>query len=329
MTAPDRTKDPMSHPNAARTPRHRLKVARLVVDQNWPISEIAARFQVSWPPVKSWVDRYLADESMEDRSSRPKHSPNKTPLLVAKRCISLRIRLREGPVQLGARLEIAPSTAHRILTAARLNRLTQLDRATGEPVRRYEHPHPGSLVHVDVKKLGNIPDGGGWRYVGRRQGDRNRSGTPDKSKNKWHNPKMGYAFVHTVIDDHSRVAFTEVPTTKRLSLPLASYVEPPPGSPNAASQSSECCQTTARPTAATCGEMHARHWRSDPSEHVRTGHRRMGKWNASTELWPKAGPMPAATNRKRNAVLRSRRGSTTTTNTDRTRPAATIHHSQD
>ena len=118
-------------------------------------------------------------------------------------------------------------------------------------------------------------------------------------------------------------------TTKLLSLPLASYVEPPPGSPNAASQSSECCQTTARPTAATCGEMHARHWRSDPSEHVRTGHRRMGKWNASTELWPKAGPMPAATNRKRNAVLRSRRGSTTTTNTDRTRPAATIHHSQD
>lgn len=210
VTVPDRTKDPMSHPNAALTPRHRLKVARLVVDQNWPISEVAARFQVSWPTVKRWVDRYLADESMEDRSSRPKHSPNKTPLPVAKRCVSLRIRLREGPVQLGARLDIAPSTAHRILTAARLNRLTQLDRATGEPVRRYEHPHPGSLVHVDVKKLGNIPDGGGWRYVGRRQGDRNRSATPDKSKNKWHNPKMGYAFVHTVIDDHSRVAFTEV-----------------------------------------------------------------------------------------------------------------------
>lgn len=65
-------------------------------------------------------------------------------------------------------------------------------------------------MHVDVKKLGNIPDGGGWRYVGRRQGNKNRSSTPDKPKNQWHNPKLGYAYVHTVLDDHSRVAYTEV-----------------------------------------------------------------------------------------------------------------------
>lgn len=200
----------MSHKNAALTPRHRLKVARLVVEDGWPISEIAARFQVSWPTVKRWVDRYLAGESMEDRSSRPRVSPNKTPKTVTKRCVSLRMRLREGPVQLAARLGIAPSTVHRILTTARLNRLSYVDRATGEPIRRYEHPHPGSLVHVDVKKLGNIPDGGGWRYVGRLQGGRNRAATPGKPKNKWHNPKLGYAFVHTVIDDHSRVAYTEV-----------------------------------------------------------------------------------------------------------------------
>ena len=201
---------PKSHKNAALTPRHRLKVARLVVEDGWPISEIAARFQVSWPTVKRWVDRYLAGESMEDRSSRPRVSPNKTPKTVTKRCVSLRMRLREGPVQLAARLGIAPSTVHRILTTARLNRLSYVDRATGEPIRRYEHPHPGSLVHVDVKKLGNIPDGGGWRYVGRLQGERNRAATPGKPKNKWHNPKLGYAFVHTVIDDHSRVAYTEV-----------------------------------------------------------------------------------------------------------------------
>ena len=86
---------------------------------------------------------------------------------------------------------------HRILTTARLNRLSYADRATGEPIRRYEHPHPGSLVHVDVKKLGNIPDGGGWRFVGRLQGERNRAATPGKPKSKWHNPKLGYAFVHT------------------------------------------------------------------------------------------------------------------------------------
>ena len=89
-----------THANAALTPRHRLKVARLVVDEGWPISEIAARFQVSWPTVKRWVDRYVSGESMQDGSSRPKNSPTKTSLAVTKRCISLRMRLREGPVQL-------------------------------------------------------------------------------------------------------------------------------------------------------------------------------------------------------------------------------------
>lgn len=200
----------MSHPNAVLTPRHRMKVARLVVDDGWPISEVAARFQVYWPTVKRWVDRYLAGESMQDRSSRSRRSPTKTPETVTKRCISLRLRLREGPVQLAARLDIALSTVHRILRSARLNRLAYLDRATGEPVRRYEHDHPGSLVHVDVKKLGNIPDGGGWRYVGRRQGEKHRVATPGKSRNAYGGPKLGYAFVHTIIDDHSRVAYTEI-----------------------------------------------------------------------------------------------------------------------
>ena len=198
------------HANATLTPRHRLKVAQLVVDDGWPISEVAARFQVSWPTVKRWVDRYRAGESMQDRSSRPKTSPNKTDKATTKRCVSLRIRLREGPVQLAARLGIALSTVHRILAGARLNRLSYMDRETGEPIRRYEHPHPGSLVHVDVKKLGNIPDGGGWRYVGRQQGDRNRAATPDKPMNKYRDPLMGKAYVHTVIDDHSRVAYAEI-----------------------------------------------------------------------------------------------------------------------
>ena len=66
------------------------------------------------------------------------------------------------------------------------------------------------MLHVDVKKLGNIPDGGGWRYVGRQQGDRNRAATPDKPHNKWRDPLMGKAYVHTVIDDHSRVAYAEI-----------------------------------------------------------------------------------------------------------------------
>ena len=202
---------PMSHANAALTPRARLKVAELVVKDGYPISEVAARFQCSWPTVKRWVDRYLAgDREMHDRSSRPRTSPNKTALAVTKRLVSLRLRLREGPVQLGARVGVAPSTAHRVLVRCRLNRLGHVDRATGEPVRRYEHLQPGGLIHVDVKKLGNIPDGGGWRYVGRPQGDMNRSATPGKARSAHHNPKMGHAYVHTVIDDHSRVGYAEV-----------------------------------------------------------------------------------------------------------------------
>lgn len=87
-------------------------------------------------------------------------SPNKTSQATTRRCIQLSLRLREGPVQLACRLGIAPSTVHRTLVDAHLNRLSHVDRATGEPVRRYEHDHPGAMLHVDVKKLGNIPDGG-------------------------------------------------------------------------------------------------------------------------------------------------------------------------
>jgi transposase InsO family protein len=187
-----------------------LKVAQLVVDQGWPISEVAARFQVSWPTVKRWVDRYAAGEPMLDRSSRPRHQPLRTPAPVVRRVLELRWRKRLGPLQLAARTGVAASTVHKILARNRLNRLTYVDRATGEPVRRYEHDHPGSLIHVDVKKLGNIPDGGGWRFVGRPQGKRNKAGTPGKQRSKWHNALMRHAFVHTVIDDHTRIAYAEV-----------------------------------------------------------------------------------------------------------------------
>ncbi len=127
-----------------------------------------------------------------------------------RKIVHLRWKQRLGPVEIAARVGCAPSTAHRVLVRCRINRLAHVDRATGEPVRRYEHPHPGDLLHVDVKKLGNIPDGGGWRFVGRARGDRNRAATPGKPRNRHHNPKMGTAFVHTVLDDRSRVAYAEI-----------------------------------------------------------------------------------------------------------------------
>jgi len=169
---------------------------------------------VSWPTAKRWADRYrrLGPAGMSDASSRPHHSPNRTPLPVVRKIVHLRWKQRLGPVQIADRVGLAPSTVHAVLVRCRLNRLTHLDRATGEPIRRYEHPYPGSLIHVDVKKLGNVPDGGGWRYLGRQRGDRNRIATKARTgvKNNYYGAKVGTAFVHTAIDDHSRVAYAEI-----------------------------------------------------------------------------------------------------------------------
>jgi transposase InsO family protein len=97
-----------------------------------------------------------------------------------------------------------------VLQRCGISRLSHVDRATGEPVRRYEHQAPGDLLHMDVKKLGNIPDGGGHRFVGRMQGKKNRVTTPGRPRNKHYHPLMKHAFVHTVVDDHSRVAYAEI-----------------------------------------------------------------------------------------------------------------------
>jgi transposase InsO family protein len=202
----------LSHANAALTPRHRLRLGRAVVEDGWSISYAAAVFNVSWPTAKRWADRYRVEgpAGMTDRSSRPHRSPRRTQQPVVRKIVHLRCKQRLGPVAIADRVGVAPSTAHAVLRRCRLNRLSHVDRATGEPIRRYERERPGELIHVDVKKLGNIPDGGGWRYVGRAQGDKNRAATPGKPRNRHHNPKMGTAFVHTVLDDHSRIAYAEI-----------------------------------------------------------------------------------------------------------------------
>jgi transposase InsO family protein len=205
----------VSHANAALTPRARLKLARLVVDQGWPIARAAERYDVSWPTAKRWAERYreLGEAGMADASSRPHRSPNKTRAPVVRKIVHLRWKQRLGPVEIADRVGVAPSTVHKILVRCRINRLTHLDRVTGEPIRRYEHDHPGSLLHVDVKKLGNVPDGGGWRYLGRSQGLQNRITTAHRTgkRNKdFSHPLIGTAFIHTVLDDHSRVAYCEI-----------------------------------------------------------------------------------------------------------------------
>jgi transposase InsO family protein len=202
----------VSHANAALTPVQRLRIGRLIVDDGWPVAHAALFFHVSWATAKRWADRYAAmgRDGMEDRSSRPHRSPAKTRPEMVRRIVHLRWKKRLGPVGIGARLSMPASTVHAVLTRCRLNRLHHVDVRTGEPIRRYEHEKPGAMIHVDVKKLGNIPDGGGHRYVGRQQGSKNRQSTPGTARSKHRNELLGTGFVHTVIDDHSRVAYAEI-----------------------------------------------------------------------------------------------------------------------
>src|SRR3954469_19078519 len=203
-----------THSNAALTPRARLRLARLIVIEEWSPARAAERYDVSWRTAAKWAERYREEgpAGMADRSSRPHHQPNRTPAPVVRKIVHLRWKQRLGPVEIGDRLGMASSTVHAVLVRCGLNRLTHIDRVTGEPIRRYEHARPGDLIHVDVKKLGKIPDGGGWRYVGRSQGNRNKATTAARTgapKSKYRQPLVGTCYLHTVIDDHSRVAYVE------------------------------------------------------------------------------------------------------------------------
>ncbi|MGJ0151814.1 IS481 family transposase [Streptomyces sp. CH8.1] len=188
----------MVHRNAPLTETGRLRLARCVVEDGWPVRRAAERFQVSHTTASRWATRYrqLGIAGMSDRSSRPHHQPQRTPAALEEHVLRLRREHRIGPLRLAARCNIAASTAHRILIRHGLPPLAALDRATGEPVRRYERARPGELVHIDVKKLGRIPDGGGHKALGRAEGRRNKTGA-------------GWAYLHTALDDHTRLAYTE------------------------------------------------------------------------------------------------------------------------
>src|SRR4029453_7788474 len=148
---------------------------RCVVEDGWPLRRAADRFQVSVSTVARWVGRYreLGVAGMTDRSSRPRHSPMRTPTRTERRIVKVRVTRGWGPARIGYLLGLHPSTVHRVLTRYGLAKLRWLDRPTGRVIRRMESARCGDLVHLDVKKLGKIPAGGGWRMLGRTIGNRN------------------------------------------------------------------------------------------------------------------------------------------------------------
>ena len=208
----------MSHRNAPLFETGRLRLAVCVVEDGWSLRRAAERFQVAVTTAARWASRYreFGAAGMVDRSSRPHHSPNKTPTDTERRIIKVRVLRRWGPARIGYLLGIHPSTVHRVLARYGLARLSWLDRPTGRVIRRIETSQCGDLVHVDVKKLGKIPAGGGWRMLGRAAGRVNRQA--DKSgavMTKYRNPRRGYHFLHTAIDAHSRLAYSEILADER------------------------------------------------------------------------------------------------------------------
>ena len=214
----------MAHANAALTPKHRLRLARLVVDDGWPPSRAAEFFNVSWRTADKWAQRYRQEgpAGMNDRCSARHTQHAKTPQPVVRKVVHLRWKQRLGPVQIGAKLGMPPSTVHAVLVRCRLNRLTHIDRVSGEPARRYERSRPGELIHVDVTKFGNIPDGGGWRFHGRNSAQARRVGAArDQAARRGDPSSRGYAFIHHAVDDHSRLAYSEIHADERKETAVA------------------------------------------------------------------------------------------------------------
>ena len=211
----------MPHANTPMSELGRLRMARFHVESGSTIRATAERFQVSTTTVIRWSRRYRAAieagrrptiRDMVDVSSRPHRSPARTHRRIEKRVAHLRTTRRLGPVQIAGRVGIPASTVHRILVRAGLNRLDHMDRATGQVVRRYERANPGDLVHVDVKKFGLIPPGGGWKVNGRtgRAGRFRIEAQRRRDKARRGTGRAGYTYVHSAVDDHTRLAYSEV-----------------------------------------------------------------------------------------------------------------------
>ncbi len=203
----------MPHPNAPLTPEGRRRLCERV-DAGRPISHVAAEAGVSRQTLGKWHERWTVEgeQGLVDRSSRPATSPKQTHVQIEDLVEALRRSRKLGPVQLAGLLraegiELAASTIYRVLVRRGISRLRDLDvggEDLREPVVRYEWARPGDMVHVDVKKLGRIPDGGGHRVHGRTSAQHRAA---QRAKNK--GTKVGYVFLHSAVDDHSRLAYTE------------------------------------------------------------------------------------------------------------------------
>jgi transposase InsO family protein len=154
---------------------------------------------VSRQTASKWWNRYLAEgeAGLFDRRSAPHSTPNRLPERLERRIIGMRVSRRWGPARIAGHLQLVVSTVWRVLKRYGLSRLRDLDPPTGRVIRRYEKAVPGELVHVDIKKMGRIPKGGGWRVIG------------IENRNQTNKGRVGYTYLHSMVDDHTRLAYSE------------------------------------------------------------------------------------------------------------------------
>ena len=186
----------MSHHNAPLTVVGR-QILCSRIEGGRPVSHVAKEMGLSRTTAHKWWNRYkeLGATGLTDRSSRPLHSPRQTPSSVIAKIVNLRTKKKRGPLHIAAHMGIPCSTVHKILVREHLNVLTWIDRPTGATIRRYEKDTPGELIHLDIKKLGRIPRGGGHKVHGRVGHGSTR---------------VGYDHIHVALDDHSRLTYAEV-----------------------------------------------------------------------------------------------------------------------
>jgi len=170
-----------------------------------PVAHVAKEMGVSRATAHKWLRRFREEgaEGLADRSSRPHTCPHRLSERVERKVLARRASKRQGALLIGLELGLNPSTVGRVLRRHQVPLLSWLDPTTGVLIRgqrssaeRYEYDAPGGLIHVDVKKLGKIPNGGGWRAHGRSEEVRGRG--------------IGYDYVHAAVDDHSRLAYSEI-----------------------------------------------------------------------------------------------------------------------
>jgi transposase InsO family protein len=187
------------HRNAPMTARGRMIMIERI-GSGRPLAHVAAEMGVSRKTADEWWRRWLVegDGGLEDRSSRPHRCPHQTAAHLERRIVRLRQRRKLGPARIASIVGMPASTVHRVLCRHGLNRLSWMDRPTGQVIRRIHTDRPGELVHVDVKKLGRIPPGGGGRAHGRGNVAHHR------------NTRMGYDYIHSAIDAHTRLGYSEI-----------------------------------------------------------------------------------------------------------------------